>query len=48
LASAHGRRRRSGRDRRAHALCLAFDEDIIGGDPAVAAALAGLTATTLH
>jgi hypothetical protein len=36
------------RDRRAHALCLAFDEDIAGGDPAIAAALVGLAKATRH
>lgn len=36
------------RDRRAHAFELACDEDIVGGDPAIAEALAGLEGATRH
>ena len=36
------------RDRCGHALHLAFEEDLIGGDPAIAAALVGIAKATRH
>jgi hypothetical protein len=36
------------RDRRGHALHLAFEEDLVGGNPAVAEALNSLSSATRH
>lgn len=36
------------RDRRGHALHLAFEEDLVGGNPAIADALVGLAGAARH